>query len=251
MRSPSIRIGAVLDHLVAAHGDDPRAGQRERAARLGGVGGEAEARVDRRRRRLAAGEGARGADILREQVGPLAPVERAPIARPMEPVAGVRADPRLGQGLAVRGDIDRAARPRERHDIGLIALGPGDELLVGRQRELGGVLRDEVGLFLLAVEADRLEELLVLLAVGIEEDAVVAGAELRAGALLRDAPRRSAFGGDDIEAGIAAPQRGRQKAVAALAIGDQRSVGGKSGLDIMAGLGRDHRGLRRRRPKPA
>ena len=67
---------------------------------------------------------------------------------------------------------------RERHDIGLVALGPGDELLVGRKRELGGVLRDEVGLLLLAVEADRFEELLVLLAVGIEEDAVVAGAEL-------------------------------------------------------------------------
>ena len=50
--------GAVLDHLVAAHGDDPRAGQRKRAARLGGVGGETEARVDRRRRRLAAGESA-------------------------------------------------------------------------------------------------------------------------------------------------------------------------------------------------
>jgi hypothetical protein len=31
------------------------------------------------------------------------------------------------------GAISIAARADERHDIGLVALGPGDELLVGRQ----------------------------------------------------------------------------------------------------------------------
>jgi hypothetical protein len=34
--------GAILDHLVAAHGNDPRAGQRDPASRLDLAGGDAE-----------------------------------------------------------------------------------------------------------------------------------------------------------------------------------------------------------------
>ena len=229
--------GAVFDHLVAAHRDDAGTGQRDRTRRASLAGRDSKLRDQRCRSLLATGEAPRRADVLAVEIGSLAPVKGAAIARPVNPVAGIGAELGLRQRLAVGRDVDRPSGADERHDIGLVAFGPGDERLVRRQGEVGCILGNEVGDLFRPGDRDGLQQPFLFLPGGGEEDPVIGGAEHRLGPGLGHPLGGGALDRHDIDARLLAVERRRQETVARLAIGDQAAVGREGRLDIMARLG--------------
>ncbi|MNQ54653.1 hypothetical protein D3C85_687240 [compost metagenome] len=233
---------AVLDDLVALHGDQSGAAQDHTAGRLGVVGAEADldsmlgglGQFGRR----ALGEGEAFLQRAREQLRSHRPLQAAGIARPVQPFAGVAGDAGLGQGLGVGADRDGATRGDEGRDIGVEALGPGHPVLVRRHRELGGPFAAQVGALVVARQVDRLEHALVAVA-RRQEDPVVAGAELRVGAFIGDQRRLAAARRGAIDAGLAAPQGRAQEAVAGGAIDHGLTVRRELRLQIVTGLGAD------------
>uniref|UniRef100_A0A0N4Z8I7 LigA n=1 Tax=Parastrongyloides trichosuri TaxID=131310 RepID=A0A0N4Z8I7_PARTI len=214
---------AVLDDLVALHGDQAGAAEDHAAVRLGVVGAEADldsmlgglGQFSRR----TLGEGEAFLQRTREQLRSHRPLQAAGIARPVQPFARVAGDAGLGQGLGVGADRDGPAGGDEGRHIGVETLGPGHPVLVRRYRELGRPFAAQVGAFVIARQIDRLENPLVAVARG-QEDPVVAGAELRVGALVGDQGRLAAAHRGTINAGLAAPQGRAQEAVAGGAIDD-------------------------------
>uniref|UniRef100_A0A0N4Z2Z0 BON domain-containing protein n=1 Tax=Parastrongyloides trichosuri TaxID=131310 RepID=A0A0N4Z2Z0_PARTI len=233
---------AVLDHLFALHGDQAGAGQDGDAAGTGVIGAEADfdpvfgglGQVSRR----AVHEGEAFAQRTREQLRAHRPLQATGIAGPVQPLAGVAGDARLRQGLGVGADRDRASGRDEGGDIGVEAFGPGDPPLVRRDGELGRPFAAQVGALVLARQVDGLQDALLAVA-GAQEDAIVAGAELRIGAGISDLDRLAAAHGDAVDARFAAPHGRAQIAVAGGAIDDRLAVRREARLQIVAGVGRD------------
>ena len=131
---------AVLDDLVAAHRDDPRAGQSDRAVRDVGLG--ARSRSASRPPGSGSSSGApsmnskESARLAGKAFGAQGPVERRASRRTSAGTPRVSADLATGIELCLGPDRDRLRRRDERRDVGVAALGEGDPLAIGREAEL-------------------------------------------------------------------------------------------------------------------
>ena len=175
---------AVLDDLVALHRDDAPAGERD-AFDAGGTSiGAAKAMFTPCAGGSGSFSGAPGRNANAsfrsrwKSSGPERPVEARGVAGQVQVLARVLRDARDGNGLALRPDVDAAARLDERRDVRVEALAEGEPLAVGRDRELLRELGEVVLVLVGAVELDRGEDALrrrdlVAAALGLdEEDAV-------------------------------------------------------------------------------
>ena len=249
---------AVLDDLVALHGDDAASGEGDHVGGGRRVDWRVEADVDALRRRLGQLLGRAGKKRERVlqvplvELRPVGPVEARGVAREVEELAGVLRHARHRNGLALGTDVDAAAGLDERRDVGVEALAEGEPLAVGRHLELLGDLGEVVLVLVRAVELDGGQDalggsLLVASALGLdEEDAVVVLAEEGRGALAGDERRLAAGRRRPVDAGLIGPGGRTQVPARVLAVDDPRAVGRESGLHVMARLVRhDARHARR------
>ena len=218
---------AVLDHFLRvagiAHRHQTRAGEGEGVGRR--VAGDIQ--PDVRDGIGAAAEGAR-MELVADQ-----PVQGTRVGRPVD----VTADAELGDryGLAVVGQIDRAAGRRQRRYIDVEQFGEGDLAAVGADADEVGILELEHVARLLAEHADRLQRFLQA-ATGQEEHALALRIELRVGAAVGDLARIAAVGVHDEDAAFVAPQAAGQRAAAGARIDDAATVVGITRPVVEAGL---------------
>ena len=200
---------AAIEDLVAAHRDDSRPDQRERSGGHVGLGDKGYVQAALRRFgqliRRPFEKGERVGEVAREQLAVERPVELRAVAGEVEKSAGVARDASERDGSGLGPDRDLLARARKRRDIGIEPLGEGQPLAVGRHAELGGVVTDDFGAFVAAVqvEADEGPLALVLFAPGSRQvEAIAAIGELRVRAVARDPCRLAAGRGNRVDAGL-------------------------------------------------
>ena len=186
---------AVLDHFVsaAAHRDDSAPDEGERpvgmsAAASNPIGCPFSGASGSFSGAPARNANASGSARVKSS-GPSDQWRLAESPGPVQVFAGVSGDPRHGKRLRLRTDLDPLAGSDERRDERVEALAEGEPLLVRRDRELRGVVRDVVLARVRAVQSAGDEDALLVLALlaaafGLlelhEVDAVAGGAELRA-----------------------------------------------------------------------
>ena len=232
---------AIVDDpaILACHGDDPRAGERDRTGRL--------VRRNHPFERDAGGGWLIFGGILcdrrigeqhvcprRIEIRPEAPVQLFAALRPVDIVGAAGADPGDRQRLAGRADLDRLRARHQRHDIGFVALAKGQIPPVGRHDIVIGEFALGMGALRFAIEIGADQDALVLVAVE-HEDPVAGGTELRSGAALLDAYRRAARCGHAVDAIFRRPLRGGQIAAFLHLEDNHLAVGRELRAGIMAG----------------